>query len=105
MVDLLHFVELVKMVLWMNHMFAYALEAYCIYTTVKIVYEIHLTVIVLQHNDKLEHYSLGKHFIRKKDYILPLLLIYENCAMLITILMAGTWLEDTATGSKSDPYR
>ncbi len=92
---------LVRMLSWFNNMFAYTLEPYVLFLTIKIVYQMYLAALVIKTNGKpLTPELLGKYFRRKGDYIPSLLLTYENCFMILVMLLASSWLEDLAYDSK-----
>lgn len=95
---------MVRMLLWFNKMFAYSLEPYVLFLTVKIVYEFYLAALVVASNGKpLGNLHLGQYFIRKRDYIPAILLTYESVFMILAILLAGVWFEDTAYDSQFSP--
>lgn len=92
---------LVRMLSWINNMFAYTLEPYVLLLTIRIVYQMYLSALVIRSNGKpLTTALLGTYFRRKGDYIPSLLLTYENCFMILVMLLASSWLEDTAYDSK-----
>ncbi|CAL8112928.1 unnamed protein product [Orchesella dallaii] len=96
-------IGIVRMLSWTNNIFAYSLEIHVLNQTIRIVYQLYLAAIVLDTNgDKVKYANVGKFFIRPMDQLPALLITYENIVLMIMILMASSYLEDTAYESYED---
>ncbi|ODN05816.1 hypothetical protein Ocin01_00857 [Orchesella cincta] len=96
-------IGIVRMLSWANNAYAYILETYVLFQTIKVVYQIYLAALVISENgDFVRFNNEGKFFRRPWDQLPALLITYENAFTVVIMLMAGAYLEDTAYESYDD---